>query len=387
MSVLSNNARPISSLPLATSLNANDEILLQAYSSTKPGGVTKRVNYSTFTSSILDPSHFNPYTGQVHFKNDNDIFSGSFYSPDNKIADFYSVDIRNGGLYVVGNTNLIGGFTGYTITALTRFLGQLTGSLSGDLTGDIYSPTNVKILENGSGTVKNAFFYGTGSYSKTSSIASRNGAPIGGTTGQVLAKNSNTNYDLTWATVSGVSSVTAAAVTASIHSAITSSIGGTVAGYIPVFNGKYKLTTSSITQTQSPSVVTITGYDLKTSSGNTYSGSLTSPHGSYSLETPNEAVVIEGHLYPSFLLHLTASGHVTMSLCNGQSSTVLIKNSGNNNITKWSGSLDKGSTANTKIYWKSGLSASLSRVNGGKDVITFVNINNYIFGSAITSFS
>jgi Zn/Cd-binding protein ZinT len=65
---------------------------------------------------------------------------------------------------------------------------------------------------------------------------------------------------------------------------------------------------------------------------------------------------------------------------------VLVKNSGNFNVLKWSGSLDGGSTADTKIYWKNGLSASITRVDQAKDIITFVNIDNKIFGSAINNF-
>ena len=43
-------------------------------------------------------------------------------------------------------------------------------------------------------------------------------------------------------------------------------------------------------------------------------------------------------------------------------------------------------TANTKIYWKNGLSASITQGDQKKDIITFVNINNKIFGSAVNNF-
>jgi hypothetical protein len=70
----------------------------------------------------------------------------------------------------------------------------------------------------------------------------------------------------------------------------------------------------------------------------------------------------------------------------GQTTSVLVQNSGNFKVLKWSGSLDGGTTANTKVYWKNGLSASITQGNQKKDIITFVNIDNKIFGSVVNNF-
>jgi len=75
-----------------------------------------------------------------------------------------------------------------------------------------------------------------------------------------------------------------------------------------------------------------------------------------------------------------------MSLLSGQTATVLVKNSGAFNVTHWSGSLN-GATANTKIYWKSGIEPTVTSGDLKRDVFTFVNINNMIFGSSIQNFS
>jgi hypothetical protein len=79
-----------------------------------------------------------------------------------------------------------------------------------------------------------------------------------------------------------------------------------------------------------------------------------------------------------------------MSLFSGQTCTILVKNtteqSGPHKVLKWSGSLD-GSEATTKIYWRNGNSASITQANNAKDVITFVNIDDKIFGTVINNFS
>ena len=48
--------------------------------------------------------------------------------------------------------------------------------------------------------------------------------------------------------------------------------------------------------------------------------------------------------------------------------------------------VDGGTTANTKVYWKNGLSASITQGAQKKDIITFVNIDDKIFGSAVNNF-
>jgi hypothetical protein len=68
---------------------------------------------------------------------------------------------------ITGTTYANGGLISNKISAS---LG-LTGSLKGNLTGDVFSPTGVKVLENGTGLAKNALFYGSSSYALTSSRA------------------------------------------------------------------------------------------------------------------------------------------------------------------------------------------------------------------------
>lgn len=145
MAVLSNNGRLISSLPLASQVIGTDELLIQS------NGLTKRLPYSAFTSSILSPTKFNPYGSTVNFSNNNNKFTGSFYSINNKLANFAVVNVRQGitvaGLStldtVVGNLfngNFLGFLSGdVTGNLIGKVNGQLTGSMLGNITGSIYS--------------------------------------------------------------------------------------------------------------------------------------------------------------------------------------------------------------------------------------------------------
>jgi hypothetical protein len=100
----------------------------------------------------------------------------------------------------------------------------------------------------------------------------------------------------------------------------------------------------------------------------------------------NQGRILNGVRYSTLILALSQSGNVTMSLLDGQTSTVLVKNSSTYTVQHWSGSLN-GSTANTKIYWKSGVEPSVTSGNLKQDVFTFVNIKSKIYGSAIQNFS
>lgn len=66
---------------------------------------------------------------------------------------------------LVGDQLEVGGnvLVGNTVTA-PYFIGKLTGPVTGSIRGDVYSNTGVKVLENGSGGVNTALFYGTASY-------------------------------------------------------------------------------------------------------------------------------------------------------------------------------------------------------------------------------
>ena len=284
MPVLSNNGRLISSLPVASSIMGGDEFLLQS------NGVTKRISYASLSGSILSSNNFNPFNKTVNFTSTNNKFTGSFYNPDFKSSNFYTVAVRN---TLTGNTiiatsgfsgNVTGNITstgtstfssidvnggaidgtsignssestikGTRISASIGFRGNITsigtstfsnidvnggtidgtsignlsestikgtrisasigfrGNITGSIRGDVYSQNGDKVLENGTsanpnGNIPTAFFYGTSSYAiqaLTAAYAAAggsaiNGVPIGGNQYQILAKNTNTNYDVGW---------------------------------------------------------------------------------------------------------------------------------------------------------------------------------------------
>lgn len=65
---------------------------------------------------------------------------------------------------ITGTLYANGGLIGNKISAS---LG-ITGSIKGNLTGDIFSPTGIKVLENGTGISKKSLFFGTSSYASSS---------------------------------------------------------------------------------------------------------------------------------------------------------------------------------------------------------------------------
>ena len=512
MPVLSNNGRLISSLPVTSTIVGQDELLLQS------SGITKRINYATLSSSILSSTNFSPFNGTVNFTSPTNRFTGSFYNPDFKSSNFYTVNVRDnltvvgsittntkftgnltGSVYdtnsskftkvyvqqqltasnayfpqvkivggtingaVIGNTSTatiagttivgttitattgftgnvtgtatglsgtpnitVGTVTGTTITATTGFVGNITstgtstfsaidvnggnidgtiiGAASattitgttitattgfiGNLTGDVYNASSNKILENGSGAATsnggypNAFFYGTSSYATQALTAAYaaaggsaiNGVPIAGNQYQILAKNTNTNYDVGWT------------------NPITASTVG-VADYLTVWDGARTLknlnnfywdgVNSYVIETQlqvNKGIKVLSGAFTGSYVG--YSQTVTVPTGL----GPTQYKLISGHTYSSVFLKLSASAYCTMSLLKGQTTSVFVQNSGNYKVLKWSGSLDGGATPSTKIYWKNGLSVSITQGDQKKDIITFVNINNKIFGSAVNNF-
>lgn len=460
MAVLSNNGRLISSLPIASSITGTDELLIQS------NGVTKRIMYTTISSSLF--SSLSSYAGLVKFTDSNNQFTGSFYNPDFKSSNFYTVIVRDkitgdltGSVYdtnfskftkvyvqqqfTASNANLLqvkidGGsitgttigltspstIAGSTITATTGFSGNITstgtstfssidvnggsidgtpignssestikgtrisasigfnGSITGSIRGDLYTQNGNKVLENGTsanpgGNVPNAYFYGSSSYAIQALTAAYaaggvgNGLPAGGSAYQVLNKNTNTSYDAGW-------------VTPITRSGVPNS------NYLTYWFNPTTVSDTQILYTTSPNVLTFNPGTLKVKNIEIVGvGCITGSYKGFDTSTTisspgNLYEILQGHIYPSILLELSASGYCTMSLMAGQTTTVFVQNSGNFKVLKWSGSLDGGSTANTKIYWKNGLSASITQGDQKKDVITFVNINNKIFGSAINNF-
>ena len=443
MAVLSNNGRLISSLPATSIISATDEFLIQS------NGITKRTSYAALTSSILSAASFNPFINQVRFTNANNKFTGSFYGnvygtstgtnititagdglsgggvlTSNRSLAVDSTVVRTSGTQTVGgsktfSSTILGNITstgtstfstidvnggtidgatvgassattiiGTTITANTGFVGSLTGNVTGNLTGDVYNSTTTKVLESGNttttpnGGVSSAYFYGTSSYANQALTAAYaatggtiiNGIPTAGTRYQLLAKNTNTNYDVIWT------------------NPLTASTVG-VADYLTVWDGTRTLknlnnfywdgVNSYVIETQlqvNKGIKVLNG--AFTGSGVGYSQTVTVPTGIGATQYK----LISGHTYSSVFLKLSSSAYCTMSLMKGQTTSVFVQNSGNYKVLKWSGSLDGGTTASTKVYWKNGLSASITQGDQKKDIITFVNINDKIFGSAVNNF-
>lgn len=441
MAVLSNNGRLISSLPVTSTIGGSDEFLLQT------GGVTKRTTFSNIKSSVL-LDFLNPFSGIVKFTNINNKISGSFYgnvtgdltgnvtgglnktitagdglSGGGTLSSNISIAV-NSTVVRTSGTQTIGGSKTFSSTILGNITstgtstfssidvnggavdGTTIGSISpssvvgttitansgfvGNLTGDVYNANSNKVLENGSGTpttnggIPNAYFYGTSSYATqaltaayaASSTPASNGLPSGGSQYQVLNKLSGTNYDAGWVTP------------------ITRS-GVPTINYLSYWVDNKTLGGSNLSYNSSSNRLSITNGGINISTGNivmasgtgTITGSIKGYQINRSIESPDELyALIEGHKYSTAFLELSASGYCTMSLMSGQTSTVFVQNSGNYKIYKWSGSLDGGNSANTKIYWKNAQSASITQGDQKKDVITFVNINNKIFGTFVNDF-
>lgn len=309
-------------------------------------------------------------------------FSGNITSIGT--STFSNIDVNGGAIdgTIIGASSAAA-VTGTTITANTGFVGNLTGNL----TGDVYNSTATKVLESGNttptinGGVSSAFFYGTSSYATQALTAAYaaggvgNGLPAGGSTYQILAKTSNSDYQVTWTNP----------ITAS------SSNGVGVNGYITLWGGSRDLKNLNnfyYDGTDRYVVDTILqgnkgmylAYGAFTGS---YRGNATDTK---TISSLNQGRFLNGVKFSTIQLELSQSGNVTMSLLDGQTSTILVKNSGAYIVQHWSGSLN-GSSANTKIYWKLGTEPTVTSGNLKQDVFTFVNINNRIYGSTIQNFS
>ena len=445
MSILSNNSRLVVTLPIASTLVDSDDLIIQNYSgTTNPNGITKRIKYSVLSDLILDSSNFNPYSGIVNFTNGNNRYTGSFFNLTGAFANLFDVTVRNN-LVVNGNAtisslsvdsintkltgsvngwiransstplstvsgSLSGSFYGKSIgrnaklsgsfsgSHFGQFIGKgakLSGSFSGSYFGRVVSSKLSKLSGSFNGTAslygrnyisnfknsgKSVAFNGTSSYAVSSSFAdtaisaafattatATNGLPTGGSRFQVLAKNSGTNYDVIFT------------------NPVTQSVSGVISR-IPMWGTAASLTNTDLIYDDALDKLTLNGSVECNKITSSYLGTVTANSTDYTITSAGQQRKIFGNLNGASTLHLSASGNVTMSLYKGQTATVLVKNSGSFKVYKWSGSLNGNTSANTKIYWKLGISSSISSGNGKKDVITFVNINNYIFASPINDF-
>lgn len=473
MKILSSTGLSIPDL-INLSSPANNDLLLIQDVSEGDSGLTKNITISQLSTAIT--SVF--FNDTFNLTNTDNVFSGSFYGTKTTIpANFHNIIARNnltvnnntsiagtlsvsststfsnnvtissgnlvvssGGLTVsTGNLSVSSGgltvFSGVssfqsvscgnitstgTITAATRFVGNIRG--------DLYSPTDQLVLDNGSGAANQSLFYGTSSFSTKSDYVNTNGLPLGGTSGQVLSKDSGNDYDVSWGDFEGASVST-------VESLISSSISGsgTTVNYFPIFENANKLKTGpmyfynsstvflniGIGLTVENSNITITNGNLSanqlTGSSVLVNGTISASNGSiYINDTglnmsyiPNITVnnvtnshikssvsgattEIHANLYSNkfFELELSQSCNVTMSLNNGQSGYILVKQeTGEANVIDWQYSIDEGDTILTgsNILWESGTLPTLT--TGGKDLIEFFNFGNTIYGKYTSNYS
>jgi hypothetical protein len=284
-----------------------------------------------------------------------------------------------------GNVNSTGTstFSKITATRITSSVG-IVGKLTGSIRGDIFNESSVKVLENGSGAatpnggIPNAYFYGTSSFAVHATLAdtaltsvATNGLPTAGTRYQILAKDSNTNYDAIWT------------------NPITASTVG-VANYLTIWDGVrsiknvnnfYYNTTEYITELPLRSK---NGFYVNVGEG-AFTGSLRNNEDLKTITTPGQTRTLNGDKFGSIKLELSASGNITMSLKTGQTCTVYIEsNDSGNTISAWSGLSDNGTTS---IYWRNGNVPTVTSGTGKIDIFTFINVQGKIFASAIQNFS
>lgn len=314
--------------------------------------------------------------------------------------------------------------TGTVLTATTRFVGELTGAVK----GDVYSNTGVKVLENGSGDANQAVFYGSSSYATTSSYVTENGVPVGGNTGQLLVKSSTADYECTWGEFSGAS-------ISNVNNIVTSSITGT-ANYFGIFEeGPNKIKTGPMYFYNSENVFANVGIGLRLQNANLQitngniiadritgsnilletGGVLSASNGAIYINDfgtnmsyiPNLTVnnVTNSHITSSdsgtvtnihatlysnkfFELELSQSCNVTMSLNNGQSGYLLVKQEfAELNTISWYYSTDEGTSIQhgDNILWENGTEPSFT--TGGIELVEFLNFGNIIYGKYTSNYS
>jgi len=475
--VISSKGRFISNLPnIGSGASDEDPLFIQDASE---NNIAKHITISNLKSAILTS-----VTNASNFQNSENKFTGSFYSPNSKESNLYDLEIRNdvtvknnfckldtGDFYVgnlstnsrilsqniyIGDSNsqaitlgscdttcnvrvcsdmliakqisatsvtsslgIIGNLTG---SILGTTFGRTVGSVTGSVTGDVYSSTGVKVLENGPNEVYNSYFYGTSSFSNFSSNALDNGTPSGGTSGQVLKKDSGTDYDYSWQTPDN----NADDISGSARGIVSSSMGG-INNYIPIWDGNgYKLGSSNIWQSATQinistlkvdvvkslnvqqnitssnllvdNLITSSNLDVEnniTSSNLLVNNLITSSNidsvynhkeNQISMSDASGTAFLDGTSYGYFEVHLDQNNSkITASLISGQESTLLITNKSTHTIDDWAymtGSNNEPSPPN--ILWAGG---APTITTNGQDLITLKNINGSVYGIYNQNFS
>ena len=362
---------------------------------TSPGTstfTTIDVNGGTIDGATIGATSATTITGTTITANTG--FSGNITSITGT-STFSTIDVNGGNIdnTIIGAA-VAAAITGTTITATTGF--------SGNVTGDVYNSTATKVLESGTTTptfnngVSTAYFYGTSSYAiqaltsayaaYAASSVSANGVPVGGSQYQLLTKNSGTNYDAIW-----TNPITASNQGVLNHIAVWDSDPRTLKNLNNFYynggawNSSVPLNVSGRLNSDGITVGPHNGGITSSYVGYTQNKTIESPSNLYQ--------VLSGHKNSSIRLALSASGYCTMSLMKGQTTTVLVKNQNNFTVSKWSGSLDGGTTANTKVYWSANgpgtaptYTPTITSGNNKKDLITFVNVDDKIFGTIVQNF-
>jgi hypothetical protein len=442
---LSETGISISNLTNLSEPSVDDLLLIQDISEGQ-NGLTKNITLSQLTTRLSEVS----FTNTVEYTNTSNIFSGSFYGYNTSIpSNFYNIIARNnltvnnnitvtGTLSVTGTSTLsnnvtlssgnlvvstgnltissgtttlqsiacgsivssgtINGtslttttITGDTITANTRFVGNITGGIR----GNIYSDTGTLVLENGADVVGSSNYYGTSSYADKADYAVLNGIPTGGTSNQVLVKNSTDDYDFSWQTSPGATGVS----TSDVKTIVSSSLDGE-SDFLTKFDGNNHITKSvSLYENEGMnSLIVQSGFNVTISTGNltlgvgdlTLAGGSITVDKSITLGQTSSAVsttqtTIFGNLYTNTSITLGSDTNITMSLNSGQSANVLVINGGDFQINAWSASYDGGTTVAEKLYWEGGTVPTI--LTGATDIYTFKNINGKIFASSMQNFN
>ena len=431
MATISSEGRSFPEIVISNSVGNDNLFVFHDTSQNK----TYTTQFSTLRSSLV-----NLVTDVSTFINVNNKFTGSFYSQSPNVNSLYDLNVNHdlivasgAGTFttvasetvVIGNlatTFLLGNssvdlniasnktnvitVSGTEITASSGFSGSLFGDLTGDITGNVTGNVNgnvtgdvtgditgdilgnVKstggtiVLDSGASTVDLANFYGTSSFA-TYSSQSFDGIPIGGSGGQFLTKDSGDDYDVSWQT--GTTSTT-------VKGFISESFGdgsGTV-NYIPLYENSYLLGNSRIQQFST--YTNIKDENVIIDESLTVNSNITASN-IIGIYDNNLSTVSMSSVSGETLLGGDSNGHIhvyldqsncklTMSLKEGQESTVLIENVASNTIIEWSGSLGTG-VADTAIYWQGAVipTITVAGTQNGFDLITFKNINNKIFAS------
>lgn len=208
MALITNRGKLINDLPLSNEINDNDLLIIQR--PVDNGNRTERINFGTIKTYVLSQADesIENYDLPSSFTNSGNKFTGSFYSPDGKIANLYKLKIRDtlefsGDLTLVNLTvngtinNAAGGIVTTNLVA-NNAIGGSTLSIAGaaSIGGTLTSDTINNVFDITTDTVTSTTVTTNllnASYINVSNILSANsigGNSISGShSGSLLSKN------------------------------------------------------------------------------------------------------------------------------------------------------------------------------------------------------